>query len=255
MEAHEQSLAPSFTLPVAAHAVGQRRDVVGIVVILVDEPELGHPARLHRPSGDGVEHAGSGGRCILRVERQHHHAGGPSARKASSSSAIDGYRSAWPRAQAPDAPARPTVPSGVWPAAGSTPAAASRRRPDGGVLRSRLGRPSAQGSRHAGSPTRPSRNLDHAAVPEELSQIAAQRGRSGRRRGAQVHEQHRRAPGPTMRVNGFRTSSWPELSGSHRPRADQMSCGTVSVNDSTSNRTTGEVGSVGVPPRPIEPVP
>jgi hypothetical protein len=58
--------------PAAAPARGCSR----VVVVLVDEAQLGHAARAARPGVDGVEGAAVVAAAVLRVERQHQHAGG-----------------------------------------------------------------------------------------------------------------------------------------------------------------------------------
>ena len=62
-----------FAFPVRAHATGQGRYVVGVIVVIVDKAQFRVPARAPYPVRDTVEQAGRGGSRILRVQRQHQH--------------------------------------------------------------------------------------------------------------------------------------------------------------------------------------
>ena len=49
------------------------RNVVGVIVVIVDKAQFRVPARAPYPVRDTVEQAGRGGSRILRVQRQHQH--------------------------------------------------------------------------------------------------------------------------------------------------------------------------------------
>ena len=75
MKTHHQLFSPAVYSPVPLNAAGQCADVGRVVVVAVDESQLGQVAHLGGPGVDGVKQAGGGGGRILRVSRQHQHPG------------------------------------------------------------------------------------------------------------------------------------------------------------------------------------
>ena len=70
VEAEHQLVGAAAGRPVVGHALRQRGDVGRVVVVAVDEAQLGQRAHLLRPGIDRVANAGRGGGRILRVEGQ-----------------------------------------------------------------------------------------------------------------------------------------------------------------------------------------
>ena len=67
MKTHHQLLGFAMRCPVAAHALSQRCDVTRIVVVVVDESELGQQPCFQPPGVDGIEHAGCRGARVLGI--------------------------------------------------------------------------------------------------------------------------------------------------------------------------------------------
>ena len=67
VKTHDEHGGLAMTRPVRTHLLRQRLDISGVVVVMVDEPELGHKARALGPGVDSVKHTGGGGRAVLRV--------------------------------------------------------------------------------------------------------------------------------------------------------------------------------------------
>ncbi|MCY1545077.1 hypothetical protein D9M68_810020 [compost metagenome] len=74
VKTHHQLIGLAVVHPVRADLSGQGFDVAGVVVVAVDEAQLGQMAHLQAPGGHRVEHAGGGGAAVLRVGRHDQHA-------------------------------------------------------------------------------------------------------------------------------------------------------------------------------------
>ena len=70
VEREQQLLRTFVAAPVLPDAVGERHDVFRVVVVVVDETQVGQPAPGLQDIGHFVEHRGRGRRRVLRVQRQ-----------------------------------------------------------------------------------------------------------------------------------------------------------------------------------------
>mmetsp|Transcript_11282 Transcript_11282/g.21799 ORF Transcript_11282/g.21799 Transcript_11282/m.21799 type:complete len:400 (-) Transcript_11282:395-1594(-) len=191
MKAHHQLLAAPLALPVFTHRLGQRSDVAGVVVVAVDEAQLGQVAGLQRPAGDVVDDAGCGGARVLRIGRQHEHTADALLlerieRRGDRRLAIaHGRRHAHPQPAFAEAALQQL-------GLGFRPDLQRRAvlRPDGGVLGGRLGRPYAQDDAVQDDEPDQLGNLDHPRVGQELREVFAQRRGGGRLGSAEVAQQH-----------------------------------------------------------------
>ena len=74
MKAHYQQFVATVSLPVALNAVGKRRNIARVVMVIVDKAQLGYAASAQSPCVNRIEHArGCGGR-VLRVGGNDQHA-------------------------------------------------------------------------------------------------------------------------------------------------------------------------------------
>ena len=192
VKAHDQFLATAVAAPVGLDALGQRVDVGGIVVVAVDEAQLGNMALGAGPVIDGVEHAGRGRARVLRVQRQDEDARGALGLEGIEHAGDGGVSIAHGMAHQHVVPglAQPAAQQQGLARAPVLQGGAVLLMPDGGVLGRRLGRPRAQDDAvQDGQPGNPG-DLDHAVVAQELRQVAAHgrgRWRIGRSKVAQQH--------------------------------------------------------------------
>ena len=57
---------------VFAHARRQRIEISGFPMVMIDEPQFGHPSPGFEFVENGIEGRRRGGRCVLRIQRQYH---------------------------------------------------------------------------------------------------------------------------------------------------------------------------------------
>ena len=227
VEAHDQMVGPAVIEPVAAGARGQRLDVAGVVVVAVDEAQLGQAALVLAPRPDRIDDAGRRGPGVLRVGRQHQDPRGTFGLERVELRG-DGRIAVTHGGAHRDAMAVLAQPSLQQRGLLFGPDLQRRALggPDGRVLGGRLGR--AQWQDRAAQQRLPHqwRNLDDARVAEEFGQVLPHRGGGGLVRRAQVAVQHTGQGRLAVRQGRFRSEwrGWEHEvfslnmeSGAHRP--------------------------------------
>src|SRR5215471_6713848 len=189
VKADEQLVRPARACPVLAHQRRERLDVPGMIVKLLDRPDLRNVARAAQEFGGVVEGASSRARGVLRIQGKEEHPVVPvlgqarerrgDRRVAVAHREFDSRPRAEPLAQQLRLPLR------------MHPQRGALGRPDARVLAGRL--PWSRSENEAVEKREPDgpRDLDYARVREELPEIAAH-GRGSRRvRRSEIDEQNR----------------------------------------------------------------
>jgi hypothetical protein len=194
VEAQHQFAVLSGTavgLPVFAHAGGERVEVARMFVVVAHEGEFGQVAAGARPCRYGVQRAGAGRGGELRIKRHDEDAaragGGQRVELFRDRGIAVAHRVVDRHVAAPLLAEQALEQLGL--AFGVRLERRAFRRPDGGVFLGGLLRPRVEDDAVEDEPPDRARNLDHARVPEELAEIAAQRGGGGRIGRAEVDEQ------------------------------------------------------------------
>ena len=184
----------------ALDAVGQCRDVGGLVVVVVDEPELRDPAPAAQFGRDGIENRRRRRGRVLRIQRQHQYA--PHAlvaelfqRRTDRRAAIthtehDGYLAA----EAPFQRRLERLALAYRDLHQRRPAI----RPYLLIRLRRAPGPGVEDDAVEHEPPRQPRYLDDARVPQELFQVTAHRGAVRGIRRAQVDKQYAHLCGLVM---------------------------------------------------------
>ena len=205
VEAHQQMRAAAGVAPVRFYALRQGLDVAGVVVVAVDETQLGNMALGARPIVDRVKHAGRGRARVLRVQGQDQ-----DARRAFGLERIE-FAGNRRTAIAHGVAHQHVVPGLAQPAAQQQRLARGPMRqrravlgvPDRGVFRGRLRRARAQDDAVQDGPPGQLGNLHDAVVAEKLREVAAHGRRRGRIGRAEVAQQHGGACGAAVGGRGF----------------------------------------------------
>ena len=254
VKAQHQLFGAAMNGPVRRQTLGERGDVARVVVVSVDEAQLGHVANASRPQVDGVVDARRGGRRILRVERQHQHAGHTFGLQ------LVEYRSDRGRPVAHRVAHRHRV-AALAEVAAEQPGLLFRPelqrrtlgRPDAGVLLRRLRGPRPKNHAVQDQPPEGPRNLHDARVAQELGEVAAHGLGRRRFRCAEIAKEHGGAHDSAVAICRFGGEAHPGGQG-FRSKSGWR-CGWVSANFRISKRTLGLAASDGVAPSPITPLP
>ena len=215
VEGEQQPLAAAVSLPVLAHALGERVQVAVVVVVVADKAQVRQPAHAPELVGEGVEHRGHRGRRVLRVHGQHQQPAHP-PRAQLVQRGGDGRRAVAHAQRDREHAARRTPFQLPGERVALAEGDAQQRRalltPHRRVGRRGALRPQPQDDAVQHQPPGELRHLDDARVAEELAQVATDRRRRRLVRCTQVGDQHADALGRVVRVAALSL----ELLGCHR---------------------------------------
>ena len=205
VETHQQYVGAAVHLPVIADVGGQRLDVGGVVVVVLERAQRRLVADLLQPGKRHVECGGGAGGGVLRIGGQDQDAvaaGGLHSRQGVGDGRVAVAHRVFDHERGGDFLAQP-----AFQQLGLLFGVDLERRavlgPDRGVFRGRLFRSGVEDDAVEDRPPHGARDFHHARVGQELLQVRPQRPGGRRLGGAEIDQQDAGAGGLVMGVFGF----------------------------------------------------